>query len=91
VNYTRRVPTDSANEEIDGEAILKAMESRHGILVERTHRVYSFSHLTFQEYFAAKFIASNTAKGSVENLVQKHCADVRWREVFLLTTSLLGG
>jgi hypothetical protein len=88
-DYVKRVPADHTSEEVDGEAILKAIEARHGIFVERTHRVYSFSHLTFQEYFTAKFIAANTAEGSLPKLVEAHCADVRWHEVFLLVTSLL--
>lgn len=73
----------------DGEIILKAIEAQHGILVERAREVYSFSHLTFQEYFTAKYIVANADKGTLNRLVKIHCADERWREVFLLTTSLL--
>jgi hypothetical protein len=87
--YIKNVPPHEINEAADGEVILKAIEAQHGIFVERAHKVYSFSHLTFQEYFTAKYVVSNAAKGTLTNLIREHCADGRWREVFLLTTSLL--
>jgi hypothetical protein len=88
-DYVKNVPPHETDEAVDGEAILKAMEERHGILVGRARGVYSFSHLTFQEYFTAKYIVANTAKGASARLIKTYSADERWREVFLLTTSLL--
>lgn len=88
-DYVKNVPPHDTHEDADGEVILKAIEAQHGIFVERAREVYSFSHLTFQEYFTARCIVDNAAKGTLTNLVREHCADGRWREVFLLTTSLL--
>ncbi|HKQ54100.1 MAG TPA: NACHT domain-containing protein [Pyrinomonadaceae bacterium] len=88
-NYVKNVPPHDTNEVSDGEVILKAIAAQHGIFVERAREVYSFSHLTFQEYFTAKYIVANAAGGTLERLIKGHCADSRWREVFLLTTSLL--
>lgn len=88
-DYVKNVPPHDANEAADGENILKAIEAQHGIFVERAHKIYSFSHLTFQEYFTAQYIANNAARGILNELIKNHCADKRWREVFLLTTSLL--
>jgi hypothetical protein len=87
--HVKNIPPHDTNEEADGETILKAIEAQHGIFVERAHKIYSFSHLTFQEYFTAKYIVANAAEGTLPELVRAHCADGRWREVFLLTTSLL--
>jgi predicted NACHT family NTPase len=81
-------PGDKGEEEIEGDVVLKAIEAQHGIFVERAHQIYSFSHLTFQEYFTAKYIAENVARRTLEELI-KHWEDARWREVFLLTASLL--
>lgn len=89
LDYVRNVPPHDTNETADGEAILKAIEAQHGVFVERAREVYSFSHLTFQEYFTAKYIVANASKGTLKNLIREHCAELRWREVFLLTTSLL--
>jgi predicted NACHT family NTPase len=88
-DYVKNVPPHDTNEATDGKVILKAVEAQHGIFVERAREIYSFSHLTFQEYFTAKYIVANAAKGTLKKLVRAHCADMRWREVFLLTTSLL--
>lgn len=88
-DYVKNVPPHDTDELADGETILKAIEAQHGIFVERAREVYSFSHLTFQEYFTAKYIVDNAAQGTLTELVKAHYKDVRWREVFLLTTSLL--
>lgn len=70
----------------DGELVLKAIEAQHGIFVERAQKIYSFAHLTFQEYFAASHIVS---KSDYQKQLLTHITDPRWREVILLTTSLL--
>jgi len=70
---------------MDSEAVLKSIEAQHGLFIERAKSIYSFSHLTFQEYFAAKEIVANS---TYANLV-KHLAEKRWREVFLLTASMM--
>jgi hypothetical protein len=48
--------------------------------------VYSFSHLTLQEYLTAQYIADNNL---IEQLVTGHLSDPRWREVFLLVAGLV--
>ena len=74
--------------DIDGETILKAIVAQHGIFTERAENIYSFSHLTFQEYFAAKYFVDNVSDGTLTALLQ-HNDEQRWREVFLLTSSML--
>lgn len=75
--------------EPDSEAILKAIEAQHGLFVERANKIYSFSHLTLQEYFTARYIVDNAAKGILKKSIEKHLFDPRWREVFLLTAGML--
>ena len=70
---------------MDSEAVLKSIEAQHGLFVERAKSIYSFSHLTFQEYFAAREIVANSA---YKDLI-KHLTEKRWREVFLLTVSMM--
>lgn len=89
VEYLRYIPPNLAAEEIDGEGVLKAIEAQHGIFIERARGIYSFAHLTFQEYFTARYLIENAAQGALDSLIGKHLAEPRWREVFLLTTSLL--
>lgn len=82
--------TDPEALQLDSEAVLRSIEAQHGLLVERAKGIYSFSHLTFQEYFAAREIVFNAAHldQTLQNLLQ-NLYDRRWREVFLITTELL--
>ena len=84
--------TDPEALQLDSEAILKSIESQHGLLVERAKEIYSFSHLTFQEYFAARKIASISEPQKLEqglrSLVSR-LTETRWKEVFLLVVEML--
>lgn len=89
-DYLRTLPRSQPDEsalELDSMAVLKSIEAQHGLLVERARRIYSFSHLTFQEYFTARAIVAGTPL-SLEQLV-RHLTEKRWREVFLLTAQML--
>ena len=90
VDYLARLPDAPPADTIDSGAILKAMEAQHSILVERAQGIYSFSHLTFQEYLTASYLVENQGRGVADKAIRGHLTDLRWREVFLLTASLLG-
>jgi hypothetical protein len=87
-NYLKNLPPDDLEEIIDGEIILQSIVAQHGILVERAKKIYAFAHLTFQEYYTAKYVVDDAHRGTLSNLVN-HLSDHRWREVILLTASLL--
>lgn len=69
----------------ESEGILRAIEDQHGLLIERARGVWSFSHLTFQEFFLAKWFCEPI---HWKELLQ-HIDELRWREVFLLTFGAL--
>jgi predicted NACHT family NTPase len=68
---------------VNSEGVIQAIEAHHGLLVERAPEIYSFSHLTFHEYFTARYLLDN-----LDDLV-KHITDDRWQEVFRITTEML--
>jgi hypothetical protein len=74
---------------LDGHIILRAIESQHGIIVKRARDVYSFLHLTFQEFFTAYYVGNNPDKLLPQLLTRSRIGDQRWYEVLLLTASLL--
>lgn len=76
-------------DDADGELIVREIAAQHGLLVERTRDIWSFSHLTLQEYFAATYIVKHEAGGTLQGLCN-HVGDDRWREVFLLTAGMVG-
>ncbi|MFB2978296.1 NACHT domain-containing protein [Microseira sp. BLCC-F43] len=78
----------NAPKHLDGEAILKAIAVQQGILVERAESVFSFSHLTLQEYLTAQYITDHY---QITQLVNEHLTDKRWQEVFLLVAGLMRG
>jgi predicted NACHT family NTPase len=88
--YIRNLPgatEDPAALEVDSRAVLKSIESRHGLLSERATGIYSFSHLTFQEYFTAKNILDLSNPAAQEAALGKlieHIGEPRWKEVVVL-------
>ncbi|MHC5733149.1 MAG: signal transduction protein, partial [Nostoc sp.] len=68
----------------ESQGVLRAIASQHGLLIERAHKVWSFSHLTFQEYLVAKWFCDKQNWQSLASQIRnKH-----WREVFLLATEM---
>jgi hypothetical protein len=78
----------NAPQHVDGEAVLNAIAIQQGILVERAEDVFSFSHLTLQEYLTAQYIDDHRL---IEKLVTEHLTDKRWKEVFLLVAGVMRG
>jgi len=83
--------TDPETLWLASEAVLRAITLQSGLLSERARDIYSFSHLTFQEYLTARKIAARCLKDHTVALHQlaQHTAERRWNEVILLTLSLL--
>ncbi|BBD57838.1 hypothetical protein NIES2109_06060 [Nostoc sp. HK-01] len=86
------VPMDADELQIESEAALKAIEAQHGLLAERARGIFSFSYLAFQEYFTArKIVASHNLQALEQAMggLVSHITDPHWREIFLLTASML--
>src|SRR6185295_19034010 len=78
VKYIENLPEAKAETlDPDSAAILKALEAQHGLFVERAKGIYSFSHLTFQEYFTAKYLVDNSSRGALGRLVNKYLTSER--------------
>ena len=74
------------------EAVLKSLEAQHGLMVERAKGIYSFSHLTFQEYFTARKIVTISEPQALDKALQSlviQITEKRWSEVFLLAVEML--
>lgn len=88
-DFLDKLPSSRESLEVDSSLILQSMESQDSIFVERAKDIYSFVHITLHEYFVARYIVDNQARGAVKNLIQTHLDDKRWREIILLTASML--
>jgi len=93
-DHVSEVPADRALEilgpqlerfssSITGEAFLEDI-ARNGLLVETSFRRYAFTHLTFQEYLAARHVSAvpDLVKSLADNV-----NDVWWYETILLYAS----
>lgn len=76
----------NAPRNLDGEKVLDAIAIQQGIFVERAWGLYSFSHLTLQEYLAAQYIVR---QGLIDGLVEQHITQEHWHEIFLLVAGLM--
>lgn len=76
---------------LTSEEILRTIALQSGLLIERARDIYSFSHLTFQEYLTARKVVARHLQENVLPLRQlaRHTTERRWSEVILLTLSLL--
>ncbi|MEL6928212.1 MAG: NACHT domain-containing NTPase [Cyanobacteria bacterium J06600_6] len=90
--YIRNLPGANLDDEAlqgDSGVVLRNIEAQHGLLTARAKNIYSFSHLTFQEYFTAReiILVRHSTDEALQELVS-HLFDKRWREVFLLAVSM---
>jgi len=91
-DYIQNLPdalTSPEDLELDSRAILKSIEAQHGLLIERARGIYSFSHLTFHEFFTARNVALSRHPQQAFQQLVRHMKDNPWREVFFLTVGIL--
>ena len=74
----------------DASEILDAILVDPGLLIERANGIYTFFHLTFQEYLTANHIARNTPaiQYPVNQHLNQNLYDGQWEKVLLLTDSI---
>jgi energy-coupling factor transporter ATP-binding protein EcfA2 len=65
------------------ELFLRKVRETTGLFVERMPGVYGFMHLTFEEYFAARYIADNEVS-EILQIIDSHLHEPRWNEPILL-------
>ena len=70
--------------------LLQILIERSGLIIERRRDVLSFAHLTFQEYFAARYLSRGDRDEYRDFLLQPErvCSDW-WRETILLYSGML--
>lgn len=66
---------------LSADVLRREITEKQGLFVERTRLVFTFSHLTLQEYLAACHFIE---QGEVESIISRRFFESRWREVILL-------
>ncbi|HEU4329112.1 MAG TPA: HEAT repeat domain-containing protein [Roseiflexaceae bacterium] len=78
-------PSPKINEQISN--FLLRVREHTGLFVERAPGIYGFINLTFQEYYAARYLVANNF--SRAQLSRQHLHDPRWDEPILLALSFV--
>jgi len=86
--YLENVPEVPEAIDIDAGQVLREIIAQHGIFVQQVAGLYSFAHLTFQEYYAARYVVSRTASGTLE-VAAGRLDDDRWEQVLTMIASML--
>jgi HEAT repeat protein len=67
---------------------LLAVREHTGLFVERAPKRYGFMHLTFEEYYAARYLVARSKIRAT--LIRRHLHNSRWDEPILLALSFIG-
>ncbi|WP_445247472.1 tetratricopeptide repeat protein, partial [Microcoleus sp. OTE_8_concoct_300] len=67
---------------------LRKVRETTGLFVERAPAVYGFMHLTFEEYYAARYIADNEIP-EILKIIDTYRYQARWNEPILLALGYL--
>ena len=86
--YLVHVPGMPDPIDIDAEVVLQEIIEQHGLFAEQSRGLFSFAHLTFQEFYTAQYIKESAAPDALDALLAR-VDDNKWREVFLLTAEML--
>ena len=95
VNFLATLPNPESDPKtlwLNSKTILRAIETQHGLIVERARGIYGFSHLTFQEYLTARKIVASPTPEALKQSLQSLAVQMtvpQWREVILLTVEML--
>jgi hypothetical protein len=74
--------------EDEAQGVIDAIEAHHGLFIRQSKDVYSFSHLTLQEFFTALYIREKIQRQ--QEVVHHYLGSRRWREVLIAVAHLLG-
>lgn len=80
------MPNPKIKSEVD--EFLVAVREQTGIFVERAPNRYGFMHLTFEEYYTARYLIARSKTRA--KLIRQHLHDPRWDEPILLALGLIG-
>ncbi|MFK8183614.1 MAG: NACHT domain-containing NTPase [Phormidesmis sp.] len=77
---------------LESEALLHTLQLQNGLIVERAKGIYSFSHLTFQEYLTARNLLYQVSPEQLPENIQRLAANTlkpAWHEVIRLTANMI--
>jgi internalin A len=94
--------TGTSSAAIEVRRFLDIIKRRSGLMIERGERQFAFTHLSFQEYFAAVYLADwvtsaewlmgeEVPPGTAAADLQRYAGDPTWQETVVFLFELLAG
>jgi hypothetical protein len=89
--FLHRLPGSDQLDDLESARLARSLEAAHGLIIERAVGLFSYSHLSIHEYFAALGLVNAIAAGKEwDKLLPKAAVTAaRWREVLIHVGSLL--
>lgn len=72
-----------------GSEMLREFKENHGIILERSKDIFSFSHLTFHEFFNAFHLSKHPSMEMFTKLIDLFMDEEHWRETLIFLAGLL--
>ncbi len=72
----------------DPASVIDAIESQHGIIYKLGDQRFVFSHLTFQEYYIARFIIDSNDDEILKTVLAKYIGEPSWNEILTICCGL---
>jgi predicted NACHT family NTPase len=69
-------------------SVIEAIESQHGIIQKISDDEFAFSHLTFQEYYIARYILDRSSEEFLSSVLHKYVGEPSWNEILLILCGL---
>ena len=88
-SFLNRIPDLPSDRAEDIGSLLRTIEAQHGLIAATKVDSYNFIHLTFQEYFAARFWSQKPSSSAFAKLVQLSHDKPELREVIIMFTQML--
>ena len=79
---------DNPDIESEVKKFLRTVREHTGLFVERAPKRYGFMHLTFEEYYAARYLVARSKDRA--KLIRQHLHKPRWEEPILLALGFVG-
>lgn len=89
INRLNKVSSTYPIQSNQGHALLNEYVLNHGLLIERAKDIFSFSHLTIQEFLTAFYLSQVQSEKVFKKLASESYSDSRWNEVVVFLGGVL--
>lgn len=87
--FARLPELQGTTDAVRADELLDQIEAQHGLVIQRARGIYSFAHLTIQEFLCARSICEGHPGRTLQQLAERRLHNPQWREVIVFSAGLL--